>query len=618
MNIRPFAVFFAGAALLLCAAGSFAAPTVEQLLTEDLEALSRHDPIGASRRGDRRFDHLMPDGSPEARAAWIAESTKRLEALRALDRAAMSESERLDAALLEHELTERIEADHFQTWQFAVGPLHGAHMELTQMPESIAFSSRAQLEAYLQRLEASPLYIEQNIEMLRAGMASGRTPPQAIMTRIPQQALALGGETYERDPTAHPLYAPFKSLSTDDALAIKAQDVIKRELLPALTAFGHFLRDEYVPACRESIGASELPDGSAMYDWMLRGHTTTDLTAEQIHQIGLNEVARIRAEMSDTIARSDWPGRNNADPEARFRGFLDYLRTADRFYFERPDELLAAYRNIAKIVDQHMPEWFGHMPRLPYGVREMNPVIAPSQTTAYYQSGSLESGAPGFFVANTYALDQRPKYEMIPLTMHEAVPGHHHQVAIAQELDGAHEWRSTQWFTAFGEGWALYSERLGLEVGESPNPNIEKVAPGSPDYRGLYQDPYDDFGRLTYEMWRAMRLVVDTGMHAKGWTREQAIQYMLANSGLSKENVEREVDRYIAWPGQATAYKIGEIRIRELRAYAERELGEKFDRRAFHDVVLGHGHIPLTVLEENVRGWVEKNREGATVGAHAK
>ncbi|MBL0920883.1 MAG: DUF885 domain-containing protein [Phycisphaerales bacterium] len=608
MNTRRFAALFAGASLLLGAAPSFAAPTIEQLLTEDLEALSRRDPIDASRRGDRRFDHLLPDESPQARAAWAADARARLEALRSLDRSAMTDAARLDAALLEHELTQRLEADRFQTWQFAVGPLHGAHMTLTQLPESVAFTSRAQLEAYLQRLEAAPAYLSQSIDALRAGMASGRTPPRAIMSRIPQQAMALGGEDYARDPASHPMFAPFRSLSTDDALSIRARDVVKRDVLPAFTAFGKFLRDEYVPACRQTIGASELPDGAAMYEWMLRGHTTTDLTAEEVHQIGLSEVARIRAEMSEVIARSDWVGRNNADPEARFRGFLDYLRKDDRFYFDRPHELLEAYRNIAKIVDQHMPELFGHLPRLPYGVREMNPLIAPSQTTAYYQSGSLKSGAAGFFVANTYALDQRPKYEMIPLTMHEAVPGHHHQVAIAQELDGAHEWRSTQWFTAFGEGWALYSERLGLEVGESPNPKIEKVAPGSPEYRGLYQDPYDDFGRLTYEMWRAMRLVVDTGLHAKGWTRQQAIDYMLANSGLTKENVEREVDRYIAWPGQATAYKIGEIRIRELRAYAERELGEKFDRRAFHDVVLGHGHIPLTVLEENVRGWVERTR----------
>ncbi len=596
-------------ASLLLAAPVLAGPaSVDQLLTDDLEAMARYDPIGASRRGDRRFDHLLPDESPAARAAWVADAQQRLDALLALDRAAMSDADRTDAALLEHELRQRLESERYATWQMAIGPLHGAHMTLTQLPESLSITTRPELEAWLQRLEAAPLFIQQNIDILRAGLEDGRTPPRAIMSRIPQQAIALGAENYQRDPTTHPLYAPFLQLSSDDALAIRAQDVIRQDVLPAFTNFGQFLKNEYVPGCRETIGASELPDGRAMYDWMLRGHTTTDLTAQQIHDIGLAEVARIRAEMSDVIARSDWVGKNNADPEQRFRGFLHYLRTDPRFYFNRPEELLSAYRNIAKLVDSHMAALFGHLPRTPYGVREMNPVIAPSQTTAYYQQGDLESGQAGYFVANTYKLSERPRYEMIPLTMHEAVPGHHHQVAIAQELEGVHPWRETNWFTAFGEGWALYSERLGLEVGDSPNPEIERVAPGSSEYRGLYQDPYDDFGRLTYEMWRAMRLVVDTGMHALGWSREKAIQFMLDNSGLTQENIEREVDRYIAWPGQATAYKIGELKIRELRAHAEKELGDKFDKRAFHDVVLGQGSIPLNVLEENVEAWIDRTR----------
>ncbi|MEC9374545.1 MAG: DUF885 domain-containing protein, partial [Planctomycetota bacterium] len=350
--------------------------------------------------------------------------------------------------------------------------------------------------------------------------------------------------------------------------------------------------DDYIPAARESIAATDLPDGDAFYNYALSNFTTTQLTAREIHELGKSEVARIRAEMLEVIARSDYPNENNLEGDELLAAFLDYLRTDQRFYHDSPEELLTGYRDICKRMDAELPRLFGRLPRLPYGVREMPAFIAPSAPTAYYYPGSLANGVAGNFVANTYQLDQRPKYEMVPLALHEAVPGHHLQIALAQELQesGLHEWRTLLGYTAYVEGWALYSERLGLEVGDGP--------------RGFYSDPYDDFGRLTYEMWRALRLVVDPGIHAFDWSRQQAIDYMLENSALAEANIISEVDRYIAWPGQATGYKIGELRIRAMRERAEQALGDGFNIRAFHDRILEAGAIPLEVLDTRINTWI--------------
>jgi uncharacterized protein (DUF885 family) len=351
----------------------------------------------------------------------------------------------------------------------------------------------------------------------------------------------------------------------------------------AIERFGEFVTNEYIPNCREAIatvgapGQDGWPNGEQYYNHQLWVMTTTDLTARQIHEIGLSEVARLRAEMMDVIRRSDFlelhPEKRSLDDDSLFDAFIEYLRTDSRFYFDDPEALLAEYRNICKIVDGHMPALFRTLPRLPYTVKEIPRFMAPTQTTAYYQRGSLEAGQPGVFYANTYRLDQRPKYEMIALAIHEAVPGHHHQIALAQEIEDIPEFRRETWFTAFGEGWALYSERLGIEM-------------------GMYEDPYDDFGRLLYEMWRACRLVVDPGMHALGWSRDRAINFMKDNTALSELNIVTEIDRYIAWPGQATAYKIGELKIRELRERAEDALGADFDIREFHDVVSARRRDP--------------------------
>jgi uncharacterized protein (DUF885 family) len=315
----------------------------------------------------------------------------------------------------------------------------------------------------------------------------------------------------------------------------------------------------------------------------VRQQTTTDLTPEQIHQIGLAEVKRIHGQMEELMAKTGFKGS--------LQEFFTFLRTDPRFFYDKPEDLLAGYRDIAKRIDPELVKLFGKLPRLPYGVTPVPSYSEKSQTTAYYENGSLAAGRPGWFNANTYDLKSRPKWEMEALTAHEAVPGHHLQLSLAQEMENVPEWRHYDDYTAFTEGWGLYAESLGDEI-------------------GLYKDPYSKFGQLTYEMWRAVRLVVDTGMHAKGWTRQQAIDYFKANAGKAEHDIEVEVDRYIVWPGQALAYKIGELKLKELRAEAEKELGAKFDVRAFHDEVLGNGALPLDVLEKNVKAWMAQEKAG--------
>ncbi|MEM9559219.1 MAG: DUF885 domain-containing protein, partial [Planctomycetota bacterium] len=399
-------------------------------------------------------------------------------------------------------------------------------------------------------------------------------------------------------PSASPFFSPFRRLDEGDPRRAEAMMLVADRIAPVYEELALFLQNEYLPATRETTAIADGIDGPRAYEVAIREHTTLDLTPDQVHQIGLEEVARLRAEMMGVIARTDWPGNDTPwdDDDAKFSAFVEYLRTDERFYFTEPEDLLRGYRDIAKQIDAEMPKLFATLPRLPYGVREIPRFAAVSSPTAYYYSGSLEGGVPGWFMANTYALDQRPTYDMVALTLHEGVPGHHHQIALTQELEGVHPVRRLMGFTAFSEGWGLYAELLGLEVGE------DRVDDGV--YRGMYADPYDDFGHLNYQMWRAMRLVVDTGLHSKGWSRQRAIDYMLANSANTEVDTANEVNRYIGWPGQATAYMIGRMKIVELRERAQERLGGRFDIRAFHDALLLGGSIPLPVLEARIDRWI--------------
>lgn len=563
------------------------ADRLHALLEEDHEALMTRYPTWASVRGDRRFDDRLTDPSPEAEAAWLAASAARLAAARALDRAALSPDDLVNAELLVHELERRLAAGRFREWLTPLTQVGGPQQSLPQLPERLSFTTTAHREAWAARLEAIPGHLAQVVANLRRGLQEGITPPRLTLARAAEQCRAQA----DGAPEAHALFAPLRGLPLDDALAARGL-AATRAAMAAFAALGEFLDDEYVPACREALAATARPDGDDYYAYCLQEHSTLPLGADEIHAIGLAEVARIKAEMHEVIGRSGVALPPDLEGDARLRAFVERLRADPRSYCQTADELLARYRDVAKRVDPELPRLFGRLPRNTYGVRAMPDFIATSAPTAYYYSGSLENGTPGWFVANTHRLDQRPTYEMVPLTLHEAVPGHHLQIALAQELTERPRWRQLLGYTAYVEGWALYAERLGLEMGP----------PGS---RGLYADPIDDFGRLSYEMWRALRLVVDTGLHAHGWTRQRAIDYMLASSALTPENVEREVDRYVAWPGQAVAYKLGELTFRDLRRRAEERLGERFDVRAFHDLVLGEGAVPLGVLERMVERWLD-------------
>jgi uncharacterized protein (DUF885 family) len=391
------------------------------------------------------------------------------------------------------------------------------------------------------------------------------------------------------DPMKSPMFKAFQKFPETIAAADRerllgeAKQAFNERVAPALRKLQGYLANSYLPAARESIAMSDMPNGKAWYAYQARASTTTRLTPEQIHQIGLAEVKRIRGQMDALIAETGFKGS--------FAEFCQFLRTDPRFFYDRPEDLVAGYRDIAKRIDPELVKLFGRLPRLPYGVTTVPDYAAKSQTTAYYGNGSLVSGQPGWFYVNTYDLKSRPKWAMEALTSHEAVPGHHLQYSLVEELGELPGWRKWDVYPAFSEGWALYAETLGYEI-------------------GLYQDPYSRFGQLSNEMLRAARLVVDTGLHTMGWSRQQAIDYIKTNSARPEHDVVVEVDRYIVWPGGAVCYKIGELKIRELRTYAEKELGPKFDIRAFHDLLLAHGQLPLALLEKNVKAWVEAQRAG--------
>ncbi|HTL16487.1 MAG TPA: DUF885 domain-containing protein, partial [Patescibacteria group bacterium] len=372
-----------------------------------------------------------------------------------------------------------------------------------------------------------------------------------------------------------------------ERLRHEASAIVKDQVAPAFAKFFDFFTKTYLPQSRQAIALSDLPDGKAWYEFLVRTSTTTSMSPDQIHALGLAEVARIRKEMDLVIGRTGFKGS--------FSEFSTFLRNDAQFFYTNGESLLRGYRDIAKRADPELAHLFGKLPRLPYGVKAVPSYAEKSQTTAYYEEGSVNAGRPGWFFANLYALDTRPKWEMVPLTLHEAVPGHHLQLSLAQEMEAAPEFRKFGGYTAFVEGWGLYAESLGQEM-------------------GFYQNPYEKYGQLTYEMWRAIRLVLDTGIHSMGWSREQAIDYFLANSSKTPHDITVEVDRYIVMPGQALAYKIGELKFKELRAYATRELGARFDIRKFHDEVLDSGALPMDILEQQIKQWVSRNKGDRAAG----
>lgn len=512
-----------------------------------------------------------------------------LERVIAINRATLTAENQLDYDLLRRDLQNAFDAFQFKRWMMPVGQRGGPQQDLPQFDQSVPFRVAQDFENYVKRMMLLAAAVRDTQAMMAEALSEGLVPPAPVLEGVLAQFDAV-----ERGNLAEleaPLAKMPDSISKEQQAVLRSQAREARlDALLALSEMRTWLAAQYIPKAPASVSARDQFMGAAYYAFELKRFTTTNLTPAQINTIGKEEVARIRTEMLEVIPRTDWyttdPTRAALSGDELLAEFITYLRTDPRFYHASAEALLTGYRDICKRIDAQLPEYFGILPRLPYGVREIPRFMAPSQTTAYYMPGSIKAGLPGWFYANTFALDQRPTYEMIPLSLHEAVPGHHLQIALALEIEGVREFRRDVDSTAFVEGWALYAERLGIPM-------------------GLYENPYDDFGRLLYEMWRSCRLVVDTGIHAFGMSRSDAIAYMMNNTALSQLNIEREIDRYIGWPGQACAYKIGEIEIRRIRAECETRLGTEFDLRAFHDHLLGAGPLPLDVLRTRMTAWCD-------------
>ncbi len=524
-------------------------------------------------------NHRWSDQSLDAIARHRRELEPPLVVVRSIDRAALSPADQLNYELFRRGLEEAVEESRFPGELMPITQLGGVQQDPPRIIALMPARTVREYEDLVARLEGLPRLIDQTVILLDSGLARGLTPPRITLRAVPDQVQALLVD----DPLASPMLAPFREFppgvpaAERTRLRDRAVRAFREGVAPAYRRLHDHLTRRYLPGCRESIAFSAIPNGAAWYAFRARQQTTTSLTPRQIHDLGLAEVRRIRARMDSVIAAA---GVRGGFPE-----FVQFLRSDSGFYFRDAQSLVRAYRDVSKRADPALAPLFGRLPRLPYGVEPIPAYAERSQTTAYYEPGSPSAGRAGLYRVNTYNLPARPKWEMEALSLHEAVPGHHLQIALAQELEGLPEFRKHTGPTAFVEGWALYAESLGEEM-------------------GFYRDPYTKFGQLTYEMWRAIRLVLDTGLHAFGWTRQQAIDYFRANSAKTEHDIVVEVDRYIVWPGQALAYKIGELKIKELRAFATSALGERFDVRAFHDEVLGAGALPLDMLDARARRWV--------------
>lgn len=541
--------------------------------------LAEH-PVEATQRGVRDYDDRITDISLKAQDARIAAEKAFAARLDAIPESGLDETGRTNRAVLLWMLRDDIDSDRHQAERLMLfTTYYGWHQGFASMADGLPFYTAADYESYLQRLSLYPKQNGDALAITRQAIVGGYVQPCSVLGHY---ADSISGVVAGK-PEETRFYEPFKRTKPRDmneadwaAMQARAVALIRDVVAPEYGKWHDLFVKDYLPHCRKSDSASTLPGGREWYASRVRAHTTTDLTPDQIHDIGLKEVARIRARMDDVAAKAGYPDR---------AAFIAHLRTDPSYYAKTPEELLRAAARQAKAIDGLLPRYFATLPRLPYGLKPIPAAEAEGTTTAYYMPGAAEAGIAGTYYVNTSKLDQRPFWELPALTAHEAVPGHHNQIALQQELPLPPFRKYVAGFTAFVEGWALYTEYLGEEM-------------------GLYDTPEKMMGRLSYEMWRACRLVVDTGIHAKGWDKARAVAFMKENSALSDANIDAEVNRYISWPGQALGYKLGEIKIRELRARAEQALGSKFDLRRFHDAVLGQGAVPLTVLDRQVDAWI--------------
>ena len=551
---------------------------LKTLLEEEWEYNLRESPTMASSLGDKRYNDRWPDVSLAAIAKRYEHQRELLRRLTEFDSTRLTSVEKLNLDLFRRQVDVELE-EYPYLWHLVPLNQRDGIQDESSLTGSIPFLTVKDYEDWLARLRTFPVYMDQTISLMRSGIEAKMVQPQVVMRRLPAQ---IKRQIVE-DPATSLYYKPFKTFPPDMAVADRerlqreAQAAIRDQIVPAYRKFLGFFEREYFPACMKGTGASHLPRGEEFYAFLARKHTTTKLSPREIHELGLSEVRRIRAEME------------RIKTDVGFQGslveFFEHLRTSPQFHFTDPNELMTAYLVFSKRVDPLLTRVFKKLPRIPFGIEAIPAHMAPDTTTAYYRPPAADGSRPGTYFVNLYRPETRPKYEIPALSLHEAVPGHHLQIALATELEDVPEFRKHSHVTAFGEGWGLYSESLGEEM-------------------GLYDDPYSKFGQLTYEMWRAIRLVVDTGIHSLDWSRDKAIEYFKENAAKSELDIVNEVDRYIAWPGQALAYKIGELKIKELRQRAEKKLGAAFDLREFHDVVLRNGAIPLEILEQQVDQWI--------------
>ncbi len=558
---------------------------LSNLMRDEWEWLLAEYPELATDVGDLRYNDRLVDLSPEGVGRRKFHAAAALKQLGSIRRAELGPVQKLDYDVLAFDLETSVALARFPTEYLQVDHIYGTHTALANLAQTAPHATVKHYEDFLKRMERTPVQLMHSTMWLEKGVLAGVTMPRILMERVP----ALIRQQIPKDPKDNPAYATlFATMPSDippseqTRLRERALTILRERLYPAYAAFANFIEQKYLPHTRTTIGWATLPDGNDWYVARIRDQTSTTMSADAIHELGLAEVARIRAEMERAMVAAKFTKGLPA--------FFEFLRTDKRFFYTDKADLLRGYSEIAKRIDGELPKLFGKLPRLTYGVKPIPSYAEKVQTTAYYQPGSGAAGRSGTFFCNTYDLKSRPKWEMEALTAHEAVPGHHLQIALGEEVENAPEYRRHAFNNAYVEGWALYSESLGEQL-------------------GLYQDPYSKFGQLTYEMWRAIRLVVDTGMHAKGWSRERAIQFFKDNTGKAQHDIEVEVDRYIAWPAQALGYKLGELKIKALRARAQAALGDHFDLRAFHDRVLDDGALPLEVLDAHVNAWIELRKK---------
>jgi len=570
--------------LAIPASAQTASERLKALFDEQWENTLRESPVFATSLGDTRYNDKLSDEGLAAEARRLDTARVFLARLRAIPRESLSRADQINRDIMERSLRSSIEGAELNDFLIPITNREGFHTSFPQIADRLPFRTTQDYRNYIARLAAFRKYAGGFIEVMREGARRGMVLPRVSLDGI-EGTLTPHIVT---DPTKSLLWKPFTEFPSTvpeadrPALIAAGRQAIINSVAAGYRDFLDFIQKQYTPAARPSLGASELPDGRKYYAFLVRYYTTLDAaTPESVHETGLREVARIRSAMDTLMRSTGWKGD--------FKSFVSFLRTDPRFYAKTSTELLEKNSYFLKLMDGELPRLFGKLPRMSYGIKTIPDYIAPRTTTAYYQQPSGDGTRSGTYWVNVYDLKSRPLYEIEALASHEAVPGHHLQLALQQELTDVPNFRRFSGATAFVEGWALYSESLGKEA-------------------GFYKDPYSEFGRLSFDMWRACRLVIDTGIHWKGWTRQQAIDYLAANSALTLTNITNEVDRYISWPGQALAYKTGQMKIRALRAEAETELGSKFDVRKFHDVVLGSGSVPLSVLEDNVRQWINNQK----------